>query len=197
MTRICGIKTVAGHGCMNLVSDDGDHCAAGHPRVPIGVSAGSPISASGHDVVAFLQEPEAFEVEQLVALVDTTEIWEEWHQPGVAPFDAPEFYAPEVVVSVHCGDEIIGIEGEGDRCWERQDETGALLLVEDPEEFRERFPNGKLPADGENGWAVVNNGWLTLYQIPGNGPTTEDVFFSLTEAVEYAQDMLRAYAGTA
>lgn len=34
MTKICGAKTIAGHGCMNPVSDDGDHCAAGHLCVP-------------------------------------------------------------------------------------------------------------------------------------------------------------------
>ena len=35
MTRVCGSnETAAGHGCTNLVSDNGDHCAAGYKSVP-------------------------------------------------------------------------------------------------------------------------------------------------------------------
>lgn len=36
MSRICGFsETSAGHGCMNLVSDGGDHCSAGHSCMPV------------------------------------------------------------------------------------------------------------------------------------------------------------------
>lgn len=46
MTRMCHYgKTTTKYGCMNLVSDLGDHCAAGHPCPPISSVSGPPEEA--------------------------------------------------------------------------------------------------------------------------------------------------------
>ena len=186
MTRVCGSnETANGHGCMNLVSDDGDHCAAGHQCVPIVSDAFSPehIGLTVKDVkakIAFaeqalLQETSVPEIEEfVVAIRSQSKIGVEWHQQQVAPFDAAEFYASGLVASVHCGTITIKIEGAGIRTLIR--EGGANihgpLLAEGPFEFRKLFPNGKLPADGEDGWIAVGNGGYFIFVVVN--PTDPD-----------------------
>jgi hypothetical protein len=69
--------------------------------------------------------------------------------------------------------------------------------IRKPEDFREHFPNGVLPCDDENDWAVINNGWFASYQPELSEPVADDVFYSLGEAIEYAKNMLDAYAEAA
>ena len=137
MTRVCGSnKTATGHGCMNLVSNFGDHCSAGHLCLPVNF-----LLAENHTALL------------LSLAVDDTipspTIWEEWHQHynGVHQFEAPEFYAPGVVVSVHYGsNETIKVWSEGEHHWEREGEVGLpWLSIRKPKEFRKQFPNGELP----------------------------------------------------
>lgn len=205
MTRACGSnETVNGHGCMNLVSDVGDHCSAGHQCVPPGLNAKSHKPNNGEtssfSVAALTDMVGEFEIEELVAAFPYSQpqIWMEWHQKREAKFDTAEFYYLGSVASVHCGDEIIEIENEGDRKWKWESRTGLFggMSIQNPKEFREQFPDGKLPADGENGWTVVNNGWFTLYQPGFDDPATDEPFFSLEEAVEYAKNVLEAYSET-
>ena len=139
MTRICGTKTVSGHGCMNPVSDGGDHCSAGHQCVP--VCQGECI-----DIVAGHWEA-SFEAEQLVVLAQSQpKIGVEWHQQQVAPFDNPEFYDPGLVAFVRCGDEVIGVADEGERCWERASGlTFPAMRVQEAEEFQKAVPGRQAP----------------------------------------------------
>jgi hypothetical protein len=188
---------------MNPVSDTGDHCAAGHESVPPGAKDGNHLHACDTTKCyceAFSASKTLdFETEELATSTHPhSEIWVEWHQGRETKFDDAEFYALGSVASVHCGDEIIEVENEGDRNWERESGlTFPAVSVRKPEEFCERFPDGKLPVDGEDGWAVINNGWFALYQPGLSDPVTDDVFFSLEEAVEYAKNMLDAYAEAA
>jgi hypothetical protein len=208
MTRVCGSnETVDGHGCMNLVSDSGNHCAAGHSCILVAPDPFDPehigfITENIKAAIDFaeqslLQETSATGVEEFVtAIRSQPKNGVEWHQPWVMQFDAAEFYALGTVASVHYGDETIDIENEGPRGWVREDKTskGNPLYVLTPVEFRKQFPDGKLPtADGENGWVMINHGWFALYQLSLENREGYDAlcFDSLVKATWHAMKILK------
>ena len=127
-TRVCGFdKTATGHGRMNLVSNGGGHCSAGHPCESIWTP--SMAKKTAHVVAEELllgetdRETHAQTVNALRsrnALLTALEvegfatssksqvaIWVEWHHPPTAPFDAPEFFALGPIASIYCGNGII------------------------------------------------------------------------------------------
>ena len=111
----------------------------------------------------------------------------DWHQPRLECFDEAEFYSPGPVVTLSLGSRTITIDAEGDRCYIRDGETEEF--VRRPEEFRRRFPHGRLPVDGE-GWTVEANGWFELY---GDGGSYLDrLAYSLKEAFVDAESLLLA-----
>jgi hypothetical protein len=181
---------------MNLVSDGGDHCAAGHPSEPVYhvLSSGTP---SGEDTAVSPEVAWTSEIEELVNSTQSQmKIWVEWHQQQVAPFDDPEFYTLGSVAFVYCSmpgnKEVIEIKSEGERVWIQEDPVrGITWNLQEPEEFRLRFPNGQLPDKGEDGWKILYCGWFWL---SASIPVDTDVFYSLTKAIGYARDVLTLHA---
>ena len=186
MTRVCGSnETANGHGCMNLVSDDGDHCAAGHQCVPIVSDAFSPehIGLTVKDVkakIAFaeqalLQETSVPEIENSSLLYAHSQrsglngINNKLPRSMLLSSTPQGWWRPYIAGTI-----TIKIEGAGIRTLIR--EGGANihgpLLAEGPFEFRKLFPNGKLPADGEDGWIAVGNGGYFIFVVVN--PTDPD-----------------------
>jgi hypothetical protein len=189
---------------MNLVSDDGDHCAAGHWTEPdYQIAPTSHWNQPEEDSEVLSEEAWTSEVEELaVSSRQGPKIWLGWHQQQVAPFDDAEFYALGPVVSVHYSDEkneiwdeIIEIWSLGERDWQQKDEVrGITWNIHDPEEFRKQFPNGRLPDRGEDGWTIICSGCFSLSSF--SVPVSDGVFYSLTNAIQYARDKLQMYAPT-
>jgi hypothetical protein len=190
---------------MNLVSDGGDHCAAGHWTEPdyqiVPISHWNQLE---EDSEIPSEEALTFEAEELaIASRQGPKIWLEWHQQQVAPFDDAEFYALGPVVSVHYSDEkneiwdeIIEVWSGEQADWRQEDETGRIIQsLHDPEEFRKQFPDGKLPDyHKKDGWTIIRGGRFVLSSFSAS--VDNDIFYSLTNAVEYAKDTLRLYAPT-
>jgi hypothetical protein len=188
---------------MNLVSNTGDHCAAGHKSAPFNLDCSCEVETEKHKPTSgkascfceaiLTGKPWSFEAEELVTSPrprPQPRIWVKWYQRRIAKFDDPEFYAIGLVASVGCGDDMFRIVGEGDRCWEQKGETtSGNLSIQNSKDFREQFPNGKLPADGENGWTVVHEGCFELYPSL-YVPSIDEVFYSLEEAIGWAKDTL-------
>lgn len=111
----------------------------------------------------------------------------EWHQERVAPFDAAEFYNPGAVVTIRTDDDSVTIERAGAACL-GNDKTG--VHVDEPDEFRSAFPNGKLPDDGGD-WGWNYNGWFECFNAAGDLlDGVDDVAYTLTEALEGALERL-------
>lgn len=192
MTRVCGSnETATGHGCMNLVADIGDHCAAGHKSIPTSLDL-SPKNKASYIVEAiFADEQCSHETEELIDSSESqAELWVEWHQPQVAPFDGAEFYTVGPLASVHYNGDTIGIWSEGVRYWVRKGKKqNVVQALHTPEEFRREFPNGKLPNHGEPRWIIIAYGWFGVSSL--SVPIGVSVFYSLKTAIGYAKYKLR------
>jgi hypothetical protein len=196
---------------MNLVSDMGDHCAAGHWTDSLYHKVASHWTLAGADELVSANNKELIcEVDDLVVSGQQRPgIWVEWCQQQTAPFDAAEFYAKGLVASVHGGYITIKIEGAGVRTLIRGNDANrhGPLLVEAPFEFRKLFPSGQLPADGEDGWTPAGNGGyfklsaaVVLTDFDGTlylgefAALNNSIFLSLAGAVECAKDTLTEYS---
>jgi hypothetical protein len=114
MTRVCGSnETAAGHGCTNLVSDNGDHCAAGYKSVPPNPNCEHEDKTSCFCESVLTGKPWSPETEELATPPHAQQrIRVEWYQVQEAKFDDAELYNLGSMASVHCGYEMIENEGE-------------------------------------------------------------------------------------
>ena len=89
MTRVCGSnETAAGHGCTNLVSDNGDHCAAGYKSVPPNPNCEHEDKTSCFCESVLTGKPWSPETEELATPPHAQQrIRVEWYQVQEAKFD--------------------------------------------------------------------------------------------------------------
>jgi hypothetical protein len=105
-------------------------------------------------------------------------------QAPVEEFDDAEFYEGGAIAVFDKGEHQIVVVREGDSYLSQDDDEEALRTAA---QFREHFPDGKIPVDGTDGWHWENNGWFMIY-LDGD-PTADDVYYSLKDALADAESL--------
>jgi hypothetical protein len=96
-------------------------------------------------------------------------------------FDYPEFYENGAVVIVSNGEQTIEIHREGKALafYDRPEAFGDVEALQNPANFRDAFPDGKIPEDRVE-WRM--NAWFDLYD--GNGTHLDVVGFDLDDMIQ-------------
>lgn len=78
-------------------------------------------------------------------------------------FDYADFYAPDTPITVTTDNgstlNLVRV-GESRLCQQDGDDCTGESCLRTPAQFREAFPDGNLPDDGQDGWEWVNNAWF-------------------------------------
>lgn len=98
-------------------------------------------------------------------------------------FEAPEFFENGPIATVTDGEKTIEIHRDGQALafHDKLEAFGDVEVLRTPEEFREAFPDGKLP-EGRIEWRM--NAWFDLYD--GDGNHLDVVGFEWTDMIESA-----------
>jgi hypothetical protein len=98
-------------------------------------------------------------------------------------FEFPEFFENGPIATVTNGDKTIEIHRDGQALvfHDKLEAFGDVEVLRTPEEFREAFPDGKLP-EGRIEWRM--NAWFDLYD--GDGQHLDVVGFEWTDMIQTA-----------
>ena len=98
-------------------------------------------------------------------------------------FDAPEFFENGPIATVTDGEKTIEIHRDGQALafHYKLEAFGDVEVLRTPEEFREAFPDWKLP-EGRIEWRM--NAWFDLYD--GDGQHLDVVGFEWTDMIQTA-----------
>jgi hypothetical protein len=101
-------------------------------------------------------------------------------------FDAPEFYPQNsVVLRVEGAEGKFLVVSEGER-----DAQYGNLNLRTPQQFRDAFPDGKMPEESDAlVWTL--NAWFAIYDVTNSEESEAlgEPEFSLAEALSYALDL--------